>query len=215
MHGTRHRRIGWTSALALLAATALGGCTASPWNATYVGRRDPGAALEAERGAARPVVVRSVPWERIEQTLRELDAEIAATDVHPDEWPEARKEAAKARLLRGLQVSDPAELIEVLGKSEFRTTDRVHPETPKGEAELVAFARLVGADLVVWSGRYLGKADRVVKEPVTTYSSGTDWGWTRDDARRPLAFSESSTTWVPVRVQMDELGYVAYFLRRK
>ena len=43
-------------------------------------------------------VIREVPWERIDGVLREIDAERAASDVHPDEWPAERLDAQKARL---------------------------------------------------------------------------------------------------------------------
>lgn len=198
---------------AFIVIAALTGCGSSPWSSTYVGTRDPEAARAAESGQARSVVVRSVPWERVNQTLDELQREVAASDVHPDEWSPEKKAEAKAKLLRGLQVAESPERVEILGKSEFRTTDAIHPETEKGEAELVAFARSIGAQRVIWSGRYLGKVDRTVKEPVTTYSTGADWNVDHHGRNRPTSFSESTTTWVPIRVQMDELGYIAYFLR--
>jgi len=199
----------------LFSLALLCGCSASPWESTYSGRRDPAAADAASRGVAYPVTVRTVPWERVEQTLRQLDADIAASDVHPDEWPPEKKAQVKSTLLKGLQVSESPDLIEVLGKSEFRTTDSIRPDTDKGRAELAAFAQRIGADMVIWSGRYLGKAERVVQEPVTTYSTGTDWGSYRGGRRTPSSFSESSTTWVPVHVQLDELAYIAYFLQKK
>lgn len=207
---TRHRAV--SGLLLATAVVVLSGCSASPWSETYIGQRDPEAARLAQEGRAHPVNVRSIPWERLQTTLDELRQEVVTSDIHPDEWSVEKKDAAKARLLKGLQVSDAPERILVLGHSEFRTTDTIRPETEQGQADLLAFARQVGADMVVWSGRSYGKVDRVVQEPVTTFSTGTDWS--RHDGRnRPSSFSETSTTWVPVRVQLDELGYIAYFLR--
>jgi len=199
--------------LSLVVALGFAGCQSSPWEGAYTGLRDPDAAERASRGEAAPVRVRQVPWGRVRETLDAIEKDVAASDVHPDEWTPQRKLEAKAKLLKGLQVSESPESVQVLGRSEFRTTDRIAPETEEGRAELERFAQSVGADMVVWSGQYLGKTERVVKEPITTYSSGSRSNWTRADRTTPGIFSETETTWVPVRVQMDELGYIAYFLK--
>jgi len=196
-----------------LLAVVIGGCSSSPWDTSYVGVRDPLAAQAAGSGVSTPIVVRSVPWERVQQTLSELQNEAAASDVHPDEWASDQKLASKQKLLKGLQITETAESIQILGRSEFRTTDSVRPESQRGEAELAAFGRTLGADMIVWSGRYLGKAERIVKESVSTYSSGTDWGWRRHG--EPSTFSDYSTTWVPIKIELDELGYIAFFLKKK
>lgn len=180
------------------------GCT-STWENMYtpVGERAP--ALPADAA----VTLREVPWERVQATLGELEKERAASDVHPDEWTDEQKGEAKTKLLRGLQVSADPAAVRVLGRSVFRSTERVQPNS----GELEAFARKIGATMVVWSSTYLGKTEKIVQEPVSQYSTGTDRY--RDDRgrRRTDSYTENSTLWVPVVVKADEHAWTAYFLR--
>lgn len=184
-------------------AVCMAGCSASPWESEYRSAGVAAAPLVKES----PVRVREVPWDRIQDTLRELESERAASDVHPDDWDPARKEAAKAKLLRGLQVSEDPRQVSVLGRSVFRTTDRVRPD----DGELSTFARKIGATTVIWSNSYMGKTDVVRSEPVTEWRSGSWDSW--DSHRGSRGFSESSTIWVPVVVQADERAWMAFFLR--
>lgn len=194
-------------AVSCLMLLTLGGCEANRWESAYQGRAAP-VVMQDHDSAAAAVRVRYVPWERIAATQQRLEAEVAASDVHPDDWGTEKREAAKAELLKGLQVSESAASVDVLGRSEFRTTDTVRVEG----GELAAFAAKIGASRVVYSSTLLGKADRIVYEPVTTWTQGSDWY--RNSRRRGNAgYSEHSTSWVPVRVQADETAWVAYFLR--
>lgn len=156
------------------------------------------------------VRIREVPWDRVQQTLRKLDAERAESDIHPDEWSESRRLTAKTDLLRGLQISEDPRTVQILGRSDFRTTDRI--VRPSDDPELMKMARRLGATTVVWSSSYLGKADVTRSEPVTEWRSGS-WSPSRLDERGNRTFSESSTIWVPVVVQADERAWMAYFLR--
>lgn len=190
---------------------ALTGCTTSSWESTYVGARPP----SGERADLTKVVrVQMVPWERIEAMLKEQDAEVAASDTHPDQWSAEKKGESKAKMLRWLQVSGDAARVDVLGRSTFRTTDRVRPETDEGRAELVKVAQKLDADLVVWSSRYLGKSERVVDRPVTSYRSGTISYVDRAGKVRSQSYSDNETAWVPTGVVADEVEFVAYFLGR-
>lgn len=192
----------------LLLAVSLPGCVAtSVWESNYIGTQWSPLA----EGSA--VQVRKVPWERVQGTLKDLEAQAAASDVHPEDWSEGKKFEVKGTLLRGLQVSDDAASIEVLGRSNFRTTSPVNPESPDAGG-MSEFARKIGATRVAWTSAYLGKADTIVQEPVSAWSRGTAWD-SRDEKGRPRSrdYSENSTSWVPVRVQADEYAFVAYFLR--
>lgn len=187
----------------LLAGQTLMGCESS-WERTY---------RLSEVAPARPagstVVLREVPWERLQGTLGDLHARRVSSDVHPDEWTAEQKQEAKATLLRGLQVSgDPSE-VTILGRSEFRTTLPTRPD----DGELESFARKMGATMVVWSSTYLGKVRTTVQEPVTSYSTGSDYGRGRDGRRRSSTYTENSTIWVPVSVDADEHAWAAYLLR--
>jgi hypothetical protein len=157
---------------------------------------------------ANEVTVRQVPWERVDRTIRELEASYASSDIHPDEWTSEQKMAAKGTLLRGLQVSQPAASVRVLGRSYFRTTDSM----PRSDADLRALGAKLGANMVVYSTRVLGKADKIVSEPVTSNTWGSGWRRDRDGDYRPDTYSESTTSWVPLRITADETGAVAYYL---
>jgi hypothetical protein len=190
------------AAVLLCGLGTLQGCTSSQWEQNYVGTS--GAPPLAK---AAPVQLREVPWDRVQSGLREIEAEQAKSDVHPEEWPTEKKAAVKGTLLKTLQVSEAPSTVEVVGRSAFRTTTPLSPESDK---ELVEFARREGADRVAWSRRLMGKADEIVQEPVTTFGTVYADRWGR---RGSSVFTESSTTWVPIRVQSDEYAYVAYFLR--
>jgi hypothetical protein len=115
--------------------------------------------------------------------------------------------AAKQKLLTALQVTaDPAH-VEILGRSEFRTTSETNPN----DGELAAFARKLGAETVVWSSNYLGKAQIVRDEPVTEWRTGS-WS-SGHGTRRYQTYTESATIWVPVVVEGDEHAFLVYFLR--
>lgn len=190
-----------------VASSLLGGCTTSPWQAAYT-------ALSTEPLApATDVKIRFVSWERLEPVLRELDAEAAKSDAPPEEWSADLRAQRQAKLLEALQVTRGPGGVDIIGRSAFKTTDNVEPE----DGQLAALARQKGADLVVYSRSYLGKTEKIVSEPVTTYSSGRDSWWESDARRRRrhVDFSETSTSWVPMKIQADEHFFVAYFLKTK
>ncbi|MCC6677051.1 MAG: hypothetical protein IT436_07900 [Phycisphaerales bacterium] len=197
----------WLIVALLGCAAAVSGCGPSVWESGF---ESAGIAAPAREKEA-PVLIRQVPWETLQRALTELEADVAASDVHPDDWPEDRKTAARAKLLRGLQVSVEASSVQVLGRSFFRTTDEVRPD----DGELAEFARRIGATQVVWSSTHLGKTDKIVQEAVTEYRTGWwDDPFTRDRRRRRSgSYSESATTWVPMTVQADEFAFIAYYLR--
>lgn len=198
------RALVWVAAAGWAGISA--GCGPSAWEARF----EPASYTAAPREPDAPVQIREVPWETLDRALKEIQADVAASEVHPDEWPEDRKIATRAKLLRGLQVSGDASAIHVLGRSYFRTTEDVRP----GDGELAAFARKVGATQVVWASTHVGRVDKVVQEPVTEYRSGWWSDYSTRDRRRPRggSYSESSTTWVPIAVQADEYAFIAYFL---
>ncbi len=182
----------------------MGGCkTSTAWDRALTTGPD------AAPGVSQSATLRTVPWERVQATFAEIEKDIAASDVHPDEWSAAQKAAEKAKLLKGLQVSQDPTRVLVLGHSQFSTTDNL----AKAEKDLGRIAHNLGADMVVWSSRVLGKTDSVVDRPVTSSTWGTGWFRDNDGERRPDTYTEHTTSWVPVRVSLDEVGAVAYFLR--
>lgn len=186
------------------ALVLVSGCESSAWQREFV----PAARDQAAPAYSGPVKIREVPWERVQQTLAELHQEWVQSDAPPEEWPQSRKDERKSKLLRGLQVTTEPEQVTVLGRSEFRSTDRIRPR----DGELASFARQIGATTVVWSSAYMGKADVLRSEPVTEYRSGSFTPW-RGESSPSRTFSETSTVFVPVVLQADERAWVAYFLR--
>lgn len=184
---------------------AVPGCSSSPWENSYNGAMLDGSSVNKDR-----IVVRDVPWVHFEQTQTDLENMRSATDIHKDEWPTDRQIEYKAKLLKGLQVSEAPAGIEVLGNSMFKSTSPVRPN----DGELAKFAAKIGATRVVWTSRGLGKRSIVVREPVWSYASGSDFFRDEPDGRRRAStYTESTTTWVPVVIEADETAWVAYFLR--
>jgi len=182
---------------------ALTGC-ASPWERSFDPAVDTAAFEPTER-----VVIRRVPWGRLNTTLSELESARAANDIHPDEWtPEMRAEE-KAELVRVLQLSEDPEDVLILGRSVFRSTSNV--DILGGG--LSAFARSIGADYAIWSTTSLGLTERVEHEPVTRH------GWTSRRYRRGDGYVEydylpyHETMYVPVVVAREQSAWVVYYVR--
>jgi hypothetical protein len=189
--------------LAVLLLAVLQGCSVSPWENNYTPTAE---AAPVAKGT--PVQLREVSWARLQSGLKQMESEQAKSDIHPSDWPPEKKAEAKARMLRILQVSEDPATVEILGRSTFRTTTPLKPET---DADLAEFARKIGAGKVVWSRRLMGKAEEIVQEPVTTFGTAYyDRGFRRHGT---ATYTETYTTWVPIAVQSDEYAYVAYFLR--
>ena len=183
-------------------AVTLTACT-SPWRESF----EP--ATIADSPPTERAVIREVPWERIDTVLRAIDAERAASDVHPDEWPADRLDAEKARLATALQLSeDPADL-EILGRSVFKST----ADVDLFDGSLSAFATSIGADYAIWSTSYVGRAQTIEREPVTR----TGAGWTRHRRRDGhvdydyLPYNE--TLYVPVVIERDQFAWVVFYVR--
>jgi hypothetical protein len=189
----------------MLACAALGGCAASPWESSYSGIALSGGGLGRDR-----IVVRDVPWDHYETTQAKLEAMRSASDVHKDEWPAEKKVEYKGTLLKGLQVSEDPSNVEILGSSMFKSTDPIRPES----GDLAKFASKIGATRVVWASRGLGKRSIVVREPIWTYTTGSDFFRDQPDGRRRSStYTEATTTWVPVVIEADQTAWVAYYLR--
>ena len=190
-----------TGLLVLLALAPLGAC-ATAWKQHYEGE-PPGSVEPSES-----VTLREVPWARVDQMLRDIESARAASDTHPDEWPPERLAAEKATLLEGLQISEPPDDIEILGRSVFRSTTPLRP----GDGSLASFARSIGADYAVWSSNYLGTKEIVQQEPVR--STGF-YGSYRHDGRHGYYDPWGRTSFVPVVIEADEHAWVVYYLRRR
>lgn len=199
----RHRPT--IAVLALLPALGLLPACSTTWQDNYRG---------APKGAYAPtqgVTVREVPWSRVDDTLRRMEAERAASDTHWDEWTSEQRLAEQGELLKGLQISEDPRDVIVLGRSVFRSTDDISPT----DGSLDAFARSIGADYAVWSANYLGTKKVAEQEPVyehgSSYRSYTDGSGNRKREYVPW----DRTVYVPVVVDADEYVWVVYYLRKR
>ncbi len=195
--------------LSLSCLAALTGCDRSLWQSEFQPVIPGGTRLAAAPiPAATPITIREVPWERVQSTLTEISAELSASDTHYQDLPQDRKDVLKAKLVKGLQVSGDAASFDVLGRSEFRTTDTLRAE----DGSLEKFAREIGATNVAWSRSYLGKADRVEQSPSTEF---VDRDYYSPDGRRRSTGLEPVTVWRPIVVRADEYAWVAFYLHQR
>lgn len=190
------------SVLTIALLCFLSACT-SPWRQTF----EP--ATIADYPPTERAVIREVAWERIDSALRAIDAQRAASDIHPDEWPPERIEAQKARLATALQLSEDPSEIEILGRSAFNST----ADVDLFDGALSDFATSIGADYAIWSTSYVGRAQTIEREPVTR----TGAGWARHRRRDGhvdydyLPFTE--TVYVPIVIERDQFAWVVYYVR--
>ncbi len=199
------RSLGFIAALG--SVLVLVGCS-NVWRDNFVGA--PVGYYESLPDDVR-VDVREVPWSRVESALSEIEHRRAQSDTHWKDWSREELMDEQSGLLRALQISEDPEDIIVLGRSVFKSTDRVSPF----DKELEAFARELGADYAIVSSNYLGKTDKIVSEPVTR--SGNSWRTCRDSGGnyRSEYVPWSETVYVPVVVAADEYAWVVYYLRRR
>lgn len=186
----------------LLAGLLLTGCS-SPWKDHYVG------APIGHYERVEDAIVREVPWQRVDDALQYIDDQRAASDVHWSEWSRDDKFDEQGVLLKALQISENPRDIIVLGRSVFRSTDDLSPT----DGSLEKFAASIGADYAVWSAHYVGKADKVVQEPV--HRSGISIGVHGGHGHGHTIGGWDETVYVPVVVEADEYAWVVYYLRRR
>lgn len=186
----------------LVGLAALSGCSSTPvWEEHYRGV-EPGTHPETAS-----VVVREVPWSRLDEALREIERARASSDEHPDEWPEDRRLAERARLLTALQISEEPQDVTVLGRSVFRSTRSVDP----ADGSLERFARSIGADYAVWAAHYEGTRKVRRTEPVQHHGFST--GMSFGSRRGAMVSPWYGTTFVPVTVEEDEHAWLVYYLK--
>lgn len=189
---------------------SMAGCaTESVWEQNLDRANGGSSVALAPLAKTAPVTVRDVAWDRLQTTLGEIDQARSSSDVHVSEWTPEQRDAEKVKLLRGLQISQSPQSVTVVAHSQFRTTDGVGDP----RETLPEVARKLGANLVVYSTRVLGKSDKIVQEPVSSNRSGTVWYRDSNDRYRSDNYNEQQTTWVPMRVSADEVGAIAFFLR--
>jgi hypothetical protein len=179
------------------------GCATNPWQKSF----QPNPLLEGQKfPPAESVQVRNVEFERLQRySAQEKKIRVESTTSPADYTPEERA-AAKDRLLEALQMRERGDEIEVLGWSEFESTQQLDSRS----SMLSDFAKGIGADYVVVSSEYLGRVMTTVDRPLTTYSHVYAWG--RRGHAYPLSYSD--TTWVPMNVMEDRFLYTAAYLRK-
>jgi hypothetical protein len=197
--------------LLLLTVALVGGC-ANPWKDSFERNRDlqPLAALPKTQQPA----LREVEFERLQKfTQEERARRIDSTTAPADLTPEQRVEA-KNRLLEALQLPWRGDDADVIGSSQFTSSEELKPHADK---RLFDFARGIGAEVIVLASTYLGQTQRFTTVPVTSYTRDTvTYSYDRRGRRVPMTtfYDSSSTTWVPMNVTEDQFVYHAFFIRR-
>ncbi len=193
-----------TRALSILAAVLLLPACASTWQDQYQG------APKGTHAPTQTVTVREVPWVRVNSALQNLESQRAMSDTHPDEWTSEQRAAEHTTLLTALQISEPPETVTILGRSVFRSTDRLTPT----DGSLSDFARSIGADYAVYAVNYLGTKKVAQQEPV--HETGfREHRYTDAQGRRRSDYAPyDRTAFVPVVVDADEYAWVVYYLRK-
>lgn len=187
----------------------LGGC-ASPWRANFAA--EPSLAQQ-EFSPRAQAEVRYVEPERLDAYFAERTQRLAASDVAYEDWSEAELRAEDERFVKALRLPVGVDDIVLLGTSSFIEEGRLDPRA----GPLAKFAAEIGADYAIASVKYLGEEERITSYPATSYSNIT--------VRRRVHTKSgyryvtdtgygSSTTWVPMRVTVDQFLHTAYFLRR-
>ncbi|USN98817.1 MAG: hypothetical protein H6810_11750 [Phycisphaeraceae bacterium] len=191
-----------TSLLLVALLGLLSGC-ASPWKSTFQ------PATAEVFSSTDQVVIREVPWKRIDSALKEIDAARVSSDVAPAEMsPEARA-AEHADLVRALQLSEAPESVVILGRSVFKSTSNIKLL----DGSLSKFARSIGADYAIWSTTYLGKAQTVEQESYTR-EGYTYRRFRHRDGRIDYDYIPyQETLFVPVVVERDQNAWIVYYAR--
>jgi hypothetical protein len=190
----------------LLAVSAVG--CANPWKANFV----PNPALQGQKAPpTESVQIRTVEFERLQRyAASERESRIHSTTA-PEDMSAEEKAAAKNRLLETLQLKERGDEIEVLGWSEFSTSEKLDPNSPK----LSDFARQLGADYAVVAAEYMGTVARTVERPMTAFSQSYVTVAGPRGHGRTYTQSDTSTVWVPMNVLEDRFVYTAAFLRKR
>ncbi len=188
--------------LLLMLTAPLGGC-ASPWQRTFE------AASPARFKPTEDVIVRGVPWSRLDAALREIARERAESDTHPDDWTEEQRAGERARLVRALQFSEDPDTVAILGRSVFRTTRHIDPL----DGSLEQFARSIGADYAVWSTTALGTTQTVEQEPLTRHGYVSRRFRDRNGRLDDDTFWYNETIFVPVVVEREQYAWIVYYAR--
>jgi len=195
--------------LSIIMLLLLGTGCASPWEKNF--HANPTLLRKTSYPPAPQVELRVVEFERLANyENNERQARVQNATSSADYTPQQRM-AAKDRLLEALQLKERGNEIEILGWSRFVETEARDPH----DADLLNFARKIGADVVVASIGYTGQVNRIVDYPLTSYSNyyTTVVG---PNGRRQSVYSSggSSTVWVPTAVTENQYYHQAVFLRR-
>jgi|GEM_PF-4661559 len=165
----------------------------------------------------QPIVVKEVELRvvGIEQ-FRAAEVEDVAyfesRNLAPEDMAPADGRATRAILLKHLRIQDNPDLICEVARASFADW-AANPN----QVQLIAYAKGVGAHVVVLAVENLGQREFTVRQPVTTstfmnmntsaysggqYASGSGYG------------NATSTTYIPVTKRADAYGKFALFLRR-
>jgi hypothetical protein len=189
--------------LASLVISLLLASCATPWKRSF----EPVA--EGVYAPTDRVIIRRVPWERLNGALGAIEQDRAASDTHPAEWPIEKRREEHARLVQALQLSEEPDRVIILGRSVFRSTGNVEIM----DGSLSAFARSIGADYAIWSSTFIGRAQTVEQETITRHGHTYARRRTRDGHIDYDFIPFHETIYVPVVVERDEHAWLVFYAR--
>ncbi|VAX40803.1 hypothetical protein MNBD_PLANCTO03-2157 [hydrothermal vent metagenome] len=180
------------------------GCGPSVWERSFTPEPGIDRAMPVER-----TVVRAVPWGRIGPALEAERRRLVESETHRTDWTAAQAREAELALLGSLQLPIDPEDAHLLGRSHFKTTRHIDPNS----GELADFAARLGAAYAIWSNHPLGKAETIEREAITRDRWRWERVWDADDERFIYVRRwEPETVWVPVVVERDEMRWVVFYV---
>lgn len=188
-------------------AAVLTGCSSDPWRDSF---RAPSRETVEPLDAGATIEIRIVEMEQVraagDAARGYLDErKLAPEDITPDDDAAIRGLYFDAFRFRGERAR-----FEFVGTSSFTA------EAPAGrdDARLLGTARHRGADLVFIASEFVGRGTEYRQTPVWSFSSGSVRWRDRAGRSRYDTGSWTSTSWVPVPVEVNRYSNVALFYRR-
>jgi hypothetical protein len=160
--------------------------------------------------ATQTVQVRSVEPARLmawanDEQQRRLHSDVAVEDLPPQQRADQTD-----RLLTAIRIPGRSPTVGIIGFSAFQEDEQL----PLTDPDLIKFAKRAGADYVVVTCSYGGKANKVTLFPMMSAfsASGTVYGSGMSTAA--VTTSGNSTAFVPITMQKDVFEHMAVFVRR-
>lgn len=190
--------------VAAVAVLVSSGCAGNPWARTFRGSEQ-----AHDSSPVGIVQVRVVTMDQIRQAARRAEAYLAERKLAPEDMSPEDAAALRSLYLDEFRLrADAASMIH-LGTSAFTASRPAERSDPR----LLEFARRLGATHVFLATEYAGRGIEHRATPVWSYGPRTVVIRGRDGKSRVITETWSTTTWVPVPVEVDRFSHVTMFYR--